>query len=155
MLSPSIITRLEHQHTTVHELIDGLSVEDLHLESIPGKWSIFQNIAHLSSYQHTFKTRIKRILEEHSPSFERYVAESDLLFAAHGSLPIGKVLADLEAERKNLNVLLLGLSDQQLYLKALHPAYGNLTAVDWTEFFLLHEAHHLFTIFKLRAGSRG
>ena len=30
-----------------------------------------------------------------------------------------------------------------------HPKYGALTLVEWTEFFLLHEAHHLFTLFKL------
>ena len=29
----------------------------------------------------------------------------------------------------------------------LHPRYGLLTGREWTEFFLLHEAHHLFTIF--------
>ena len=29
---------------------------------------------------------------------------------------------------------------------SLHPRFGLLTVVDWTEFFLLHEAHHLYTM---------
>jgi hypothetical protein len=30
-----------------------------------------------------------------------------------------------------------------------HPVFGDLAIPAWIEFFLLHEAHHLFTIFKL------
>jgi hypothetical protein len=32
---------------------------------------------------------------------------------------------------------------------AVHKKYGALTIMEWTEFFLLHEAHHIFTIFQL------
>jgi hypothetical protein len=30
-----------------------------------------------------------------------------------------------------------------------HARYGRLTVVQWVEFFLLHEAHHLYTIFMI------
>jgi hypothetical protein len=39
--------------------------------------------------------------------------------------------------------------DDQLALKGTHPKYGTLMITEWTEFFLLHEAHHLFTLFRL------
>ena len=31
----------------------------------------------------------------------------------------------------------------------VHPKFGLLTVTGWTEFFLLHEAHHLYTLFML------
>lgn len=36
----------------------------------------------------------------------------------------------------------------------LHPVYGPMTLEGWTEFFLLHEAHHLFTILRLGGSLR-
>jgi len=32
-----------------------------------------------------------------------------------------------------------------------HPVFGQMTMLQWLNFFLLHEAHHLLTIFKLVA----
>jgi hypothetical protein len=41
------------------------------------------------------------------------------------------------------------LSPDKLDRTGIHPKYGKLNIIDWTEFFLLHEAHHLFAIFQL------
>jgi hypothetical protein len=35
-----------------------------------------------------------------------------------------------------------------------HPIYGPMHLIQWLNFFLLHEAHHLFTIFKMAAELR-
>jgi hypothetical protein len=45
--------------------------------------------------------------------------------------------------------LITNLNDGELLLTGTHPKFGVLTIPGWTEFFLLHEAHHLFTIFRL------
>ena len=79
-LSLSVITRLENQHQSVFELIDDLTDEQIRRNVIPGKWSIFENIVHLQTYQHSFLNRMKRIENEDKPSFERYTAERDPLF---------------------------------------------------------------------------
>ena len=51
--------------------------------------------------------------------------------------------------RKTLNDFLFGLDEHQLMRTARHPAYGKWNINGWTQFFLLHEAHHFFTILKL------
>jgi len=48
-----------------------------------------------------------------------------------------------------------GLSDEQLTRTGLHPVLGEMDIPLWLEFFLLHEAHHLYAIlFRLRDSSR-
>src|SRR6266700_502836 len=76
-LSTSILTRLEHQHETVHELTKGFSEEQLRQRVNPDKWSVFQQLAHLASYQPVFLHRMQQIEQQHQPAFERYVADND------------------------------------------------------------------------------
>ena len=77
MLSQSIIVRLRHQHETLMELLEGFSEDALRSRVIPGKWSIFEQAAHLAAYQPTFYARLQQIEAGNGPSFERYVADND------------------------------------------------------------------------------
>ena len=76
----SISTRLQYQHKSLIDIIDGFNDEQVRRQVIPGKWSIFENIVHLQTYQHGFIFRVKQMLEEDNPSFPRYSAEADPLF---------------------------------------------------------------------------
>jgi hypothetical protein len=38
------------------------------------------------------------------------------------------------------------LSDQELGRAGTHPVLGALAIPEWLEFFLLHEAHHLYVV---------
>ena len=66
----SISTRLQYQHKTLVDLIDGLNDEYIRRNVIPGKWSIFENIVHLQTYQHTFLNRIQKMLNDDNPFFD-------------------------------------------------------------------------------------
>jgi len=57
----SISTRLQYQHKSLLDIIDGLTDEQIRRQIITGKWSIFENITHLATYQHTFISRIKQM----------------------------------------------------------------------------------------------
>ena len=149
MLSPSALTRLQYQHTTIRELIAGLTEQQLKQAIRPGKWSAFDNIAHLACYQPVFLLRLERIRTEDTPTFERYVADTDPLFPEYQQQPLGKLLSGLDTERALLMRKLRGMGEDELQRVATHPAYGILDVAKWTEFFLLHEAHHLYTIFML------
>lgn len=46
-LSSSIRTRLQFQHQTIDELINGYDEKQLELRVIPEKWSVFENVVHL------------------------------------------------------------------------------------------------------------
>jgi hypothetical protein len=148
-LSASIATRLEYQHRSIREIIGGLPDSILRREVIPGKWSAHANIAHLAAYQPVFLDRLGRIGREHSPAFDRYVAENDPLFSGHLERSAAALLEQIDADRTRIRSLLMDADESFLGRTASHPRHGLLTVVDWTEFFLLHEAHHLYTLYAL------
>ena len=151
-LSQSILSRLQFQHRTIEELIVGYSEEELKLRNSPEKWSVFENIVHLVVYQLTFQQRIHNILKGDGPLIERYVAENDPLFTEYLRKSLKELLQDLDENRTLIYEQLFVVDTPQLASFGLHAVYGKLTLVQWCEFFLLHEAHHLFTIFKLICG---
>lgn len=150
----SVSTRLQYQHKSLIEIIDGLSDEQIRKAVIPGKWSIFENIVHLQTYQHTFIKRVKQMLDSNNPSFERYTAESDPLFADNCHRSTREVMQDLLTIRKEMAAALLTFTENDFAKSGIHPVFGQLNLIQWLNFFLLHEAHHLFTIFKLAAELR-
>lgn len=153
-LSVSITFRLKHQHESIFELTKNLLHEQLIKEPGEGKWSILQNIIHLSTYQHAFIQRLDSILNENNPQFERYEAESDPRFEINCAQSSAAAASDLLMFRKSLTAKLLSLTDMQLQRQGKHPVYGQMDVHQWTEFFLLHEAHHVFTIFRLSSAYR-
>ena len=153
MMYPSLIERLKSQHKAISAIISTVGEERLNYHPEPGKWSIHDNIAHLATYQPVFIERTHKILTTDNPQFNRYKADDEAEFLAWQSKPIPVLLEKIEGNRKILIQLLTGLSDQQLERRGLHPKFGNLSIPEWTEFFLLHEAHDLFTIFQLAHSS--
>jgi hypothetical protein len=148
-ISNSVMTRLQYQHETLSAMIEGLTEERLKRRVNPGKWSAFENIAHLAAYQPVFTHRIERIASEQDPAFERYVAGNDPLFPAYLERPLAGLTGTIAIDRLAIVARLTGMSEPALQRTGLHPTYGRLTMLEWTEFFLLHEAHHLFTLFSL------
>lgn len=130
-------------------MIDGLSDEMIRRQVIPGKWSIFEHIVHLQTYQHTFINRIKQLLEGGNPSFSRYTAEADPLFADNCHKSLREIIQDLLGIRKQMHAEINSFTDYDLSKTAVHPAYGKMSLAEWLNFFLLHEAHHMFAVFKL------
>ena len=150
-MSSSLSTRLHYQHKSIMNIVEGLSDEQIRRQVITGKWSIFENIVHLQTYQHVFIERIKQLLDGNNPSFERYSAEADPMFLENCGLSSREILHDLITTRKKMSVEMPKLPETDFEKTAKHPVYGELNLLEWLEFFLLHEAHHLYTIFRLGA----
>jgi uncharacterized damage-inducible protein DinB len=150
-LSSSISTRLQYQHKSLLDLIDGLTDEEIRRPVIPGKWSIFENIVHLQTYQHVFIYRVREILTGNNPLFDRYTAEADPYFPDNCTKSTREIMQDLLSFRKDMAAEINNLPEDGLVKTGVHPGFGQMTLVQWLNFFLLHEAHHLLTIFKLAA----
>jgi len=75
--------------------------------------------------------------------------ENDPDFETWRELKIDCLLQKMNSDRHEIFNLITNLTDQNLSRIGQHSKYGNLTIIKWTEFFLLHEAHHIFTIFQL------
>jgi uncharacterized damage-inducible protein DinB len=150
-MSSSLSTRLQYQHKSLVDLIDGLSDEQIRRNILPGKWSIFENIVHLQTYQHVFMLRVRQILENNNPAFPRYTAEADPEFLDNCGKSTREIMGDMITIRKQTAAEITAFPPGDLAKTGTHPVFGQLTLLQWLNFFLLHEAHHLFTIFKLAA----
>ena len=150
-LPSSVATRLQYQHKSLLDLIDELSDEQIRMQVNTGKWSIFENIVHLQTYQHTFIKRVRIMLDEPNPVFDRYTAEADPLFHDNCTKSTREIMQDMLTTRKEMAAGILSFNETDLQKTGEHPVYGKMNLVQWLNFFLLHESHHLFTIFKMAA----
>lgn len=153
MLYPSLKSRLKDQHTSLGVMITDLDSSKLTYRPEPGKWNIHDNIVHLAVYQPIFINRITTILEEDKPIFDPYRADDDPVFLMWREWNLEDLLVRLNRDREQLYQLITNLSKQEFERTGTHLRYGTLTITQWTEFFLLHESHHQFTIFKLAQGN--
>lgn len=149
MLYSSLVCRLKTQHLAVAEIVKHIDEPRLNHQSEPGKWSIKDNIAHLVSYQPVFIGRVHQMLKGDTPAFSAYRADDEADFIEARAWSLTDLLDKLNGNRRQILELIINLPDDQLSLKGTHPKYGTLVITEWTEFFLLHEAHHLFTMFGL------
>jgi uncharacterized damage-inducible protein DinB len=151
-LSPSSAARLATQLECLPALLDGASPEALRRRTPSGKWSVHENLAHLARHHTIFLARVRLVLTQDAPVLPRYSAEEDPEWLDWSGLPTDEVLARLRAQRLDLTTLVTGLSDEALARPARHPVLGAMSLAVWVEFFLLHEAHHLYTILKRARG---
>jgi hypothetical protein len=145
----SLSERLKTQHLTIEQLVANISNDKLITPPAPGKWSALDNIAHLARYQKIFTGRMHQIINEDTPVFDRYKGDHDPDFTHFRLIPLAELLDIINADRTIIVNLLSALNDVKLSRIGIHPKYGRLTILKWAEFFVLHEAHHLFTIFQL------
>lgn len=148
------LDRLSTQHEVIDVLILGMSDELLRFRPIPEKWSVHENIAHLACYQPRVIVRTKTILAQDNPSFDRYIPEDDPEFPKFLSMSVEELIKHLKTSRLEILNLVFNLTDEQLKRTGVHSKFGKMNLVEWTEFFLLHEAHHIYTIFKLIQGQK-
>lgn len=155
MLSEVTLARLDGQLDCLRSFIAQANVEQWERKPAPGKWSARENLAHLARYHEVFLERLSRILEAERPQFGRYRAEEDEEWPRWSSLDVASLLGRIRGLRTQVIHQVSGLSDEQLTRTGLHPVLGEMDIPLWLEFFLLHEAHHLYAIlFRLRDSSR-
>lgn len=153
MIYSSLSERLKDQHKTISSIIIKLNNRQIQQLRAGGKWTIHENIAHLARYQPVFIDRIRKIIAIDQPEFEQYKAELDDEFEIFCAFTTYELLKKIAADRELIYHLITSLPADKLDRIGIHPKYGNLTILEWTEFFLLHEAHHLYAIFQLAHSS--
>ena len=141
--------RLKTQHLVIDELLNKLTKEQCDMELVQGKWTVRQHLAHLVRYQHVFYERTQTIMSTFNAVFSPYVAEDDEEFQKVVQLPVTELLIDLHAMRKTINSFYFNLNSGELSRKGRHTELGNFSIALWAEFFMLHEAHHIFSIFSI------
>lgn len=129
--------------------LSGVPVESLTVRLVPGKWSAHEQLAHLARYHQIFLQRIDRILAEQAPEFSRYRAEDDPEWPVWRDLPTQQLLARISSMRAKLMARLRALNAEDFERTGVHPKLGEMSLSLWLEFFLVHEAHHLYVVLQL------
>jgi uncharacterized damage-inducible protein DinB len=151
MLNQNTLLRLETQLEVIPFLLIGATSAAISARPTSGQWSALENLAHLARHHEVFLERLHRILEENAPQLGRYRAEEDLAWPEWSSLSLEEILARLKTYRAEIISLITGLSQAETDRVGIHPLFGEMTLARWVEFFLLHEAHHLYVVM-LRLG---
>ena len=146
MLPATTQTRLETQLDALNLFIDTLDADALTQRPPSDKWSIYEHIAHMGRYHEVFQMRMRRVLDEDGPNLGRYSAEGDPEFSNWLALSPDAAVQSLKQRRADLISFVQGLSAEQLAGTGVHPVLGEMGIALWLEFFLLHEAHHLYRI---------
>jgi hypothetical protein len=144
LLAEPLRRRLEHQLEALTLVLRQATAADLDWRPAEGRWSARENLAHLARHQDVLRQRLERILAEDCPRLPRYQAEEDEAWPAWASLGADEIQRRLHQGRCQLLERLAGLSPAQLARSAEHPVFGVMAVPEWLEFFLLHEAHHLY-----------
>lgn len=142
--------RLESQLDALPHLIAPLQNTAIRQRPIPDKWSIFEHLAHLARYQEIFVQRLDRIMIEELPALSAYRAEQDIGWSIWLDTDLLTLHRHLRDKRTELVKLIESYSPQQLKRMGYHARFGAMDVGGWTEFFLLHEAHHFYSILRLK-----
>jgi len=135
------------------EALHGVPVETILQPPDSGKWPAHEHLAHLARYTQVFLERMDRMLKEKSPPFPRYRAEVDPQWERWRALSYKEVAGELAALREKLIARLKALSDADYERTGVHPKFGEMSLALWLEFFLVHEAHHLYVVLQLVRGA--
>jgi len=115
----------------------------------PGKWNGREHLAHITRMHGVCSARIRVILARESPTLPAYRAEKDPTWAQWRQIPVPELLETAARRRETLVETVQELSDAELDRIGVHTRLGPMPMSEWLEFFLLHESHHLYEIFKL------
>jgi hypothetical protein len=149
-----LVARLQGQLEALRLVLGSATLSALEARPRPEEWSAREHLAHLARHHAVFLDRLRRLLAEDRPALGRYRAEEDPDWPAWAALPVEDVLERLRALRADLVALVSSLSPAESLRTGLHPTFGELDVAGWLDFFLLHEAHHLYTAL-VRVGEAG
>jgi hypothetical protein len=149
MLPETTAARLRTQLDTLPLLLAGVDEAAADLRPAPGKWSAREQLAHLARHHLVTLERLRRILAETEPHLPRYSAENDPEWPRWAALPLATITAELAARRTDLVAAVAAIPPADLARRGVHPVMGAMPIPLWLEFFLLHEAHHLFGVLQL------
>ena len=152
MLSQSTRSRLATQIECLQVILGGRDAAAINRRPASGKWSAHENLTHLARMHEITLERIRRILSEGRPQLARYRAEDDPEWPQWTAMRTEEVLKRLSTLRDDLIQLVARLSPEQLSRVGVHGVLGGMMIPEWIEFFLLHEAHHLYAAMQRARG---
>ncbi|HET8734543.1 MAG TPA: DinB family protein [Anaeromyxobacteraceae bacterium] len=147
--SEDLARRIELQFDSWGAVAGSPASPALERSPTPGQWSAREHLAHIARMHEIYKARIAKILAEDGARLPPYRAEEDPEWESWRALPAEELLERSRKMRIELVEKVRSLSEPDLARIGVHTRLGPLALSLWLHFFLLHEAHHLYQIFKL------
>ena len=155
MLDPALHSRLEHQLASFRSWVAGADAQDFAWTPPSGKWSALLNLAHVGRHHEVTLERVMRVQREETPVFARYDEADDPSWAQWKTLGIEQVWAATFERRVALITAANAFTPEELRRTGVHAKFGRMDVPRWLEFFLVHEAHHLYVTLQRLAEARG
>jgi hypothetical protein len=154
MIPPSLLGRLGSQLDALGPILGGADEAELTARPAPGRWSAHENLAHMGAVQEALFRRLERIVGETRPELRRYRAEEDPEWPAWAALSPAQALERLRRRRGDLVARVAAMVPEEAGRTGVHSRYGEMDVTAWIEFFLVHEAHHLYVVMQRLAEAR-
>jgi hypothetical protein len=106
-------------------------------------WSALEVMGHLVDLEAIFTARLKRMLNEENPTFEKTDPDQMAIDHAYASQDIQQQVTKFITLRQEFIALLKSLSEEQWNRTGVHPAYGPMTVLDLATNTPLHDLNHL------------
>lgn len=144
------VERLRGTLPRLDALIAGLDDARAQLQ-LEGKWSIAQNIGHLSDVEELWQERLEDLRKGSRTYTPAIASRFQELAKRHQERSVAETLRELEARRTRLVDALAQASPELQASSAFHERLQvPLRLVDCAQFYAEHDDHHLMRIRRLR-----
>ncbi len=146
---PSIIERLAETPARLEEKFLYIPPE-MQTERVEGSWTIKENVGHLTDLEPLWQGRLEDILNGAVELRPTDLQNTKTSFAGHDATPIETLLKDFRQIRAQTVSLIEGLTEEQIFMSALHPRLKTpMRVMDMFLFVAEHDDHHLARITEL------
>jgi hypothetical protein len=144
------IERLRGTLPRLDALLVGLDDERAH-HQLDGKWSIAQNIGHLSDVEELWQERLEDLRSRNKTYAPAVGARFQELAKRHQDRSVAETLKELESRRMRLIDALAHASPELQRAAAFHERLQvSMRLVDCAQFYAEHDDHHLIRIRRMR-----
>jgi uncharacterized damage-inducible protein DinB len=149
---PAMVAALRETPRRVAELARGLTAEQLRRRPTEGAWCLKEVLAHLRDLDRDlFLPRLRRILEEHHPTFESFDPEAWARSRDHRAGSFERDLEEFAAARARTVAFLEALPDSAVARVGLSGYFGPVTLAQYAIHIVDHDLEHLGQIRDTRA----
>jgi uncharacterized damage-inducible protein DinB len=130
--------------------VAGMSHEQLLARPISGKWSILEVVCHLVDADTNIAYRIKRVLAEDQPTFERFAPDRMLAALSYHDRDIAEELAIIDLTRRQIARILRDSPPETWERTGIVTDRGARTVAQMVNGAIDHLRHHLRFIVEKR-----
>jgi uncharacterized damage-inducible protein DinB len=145
------VERLRGAVPRLGALLEGLGEDAAH-NQVEGKWSVAQNIGHLSDVEELWQERLEDLRQGRTTYTPAVGARFQELAKRHQERSVEVIVAELESRRSRLVDALSRATPELQEATAFHERLQvPMRLVDCAQFYAEHDDHHLLRIRTIRS----